>query len=466
MTVDDVEYSLNDEFKEQTYQLADALALDQVEAFSLLLQGQQVASDLDRSPLACAIIRFHEYRTYLVDSLRLLGELCLDEDLNDGIRDALKSRFDLILKDEATKRVSGSTCTQKCARMMLQIEQWLNRLAEQMQKMIAVGQVSSADHDEVMGIQQHNLTQQHESLGATMTFLIKLKFTSLDDLRKLLGQMRQVDKWNILAIHYVPSLISFFDTFGSSYGISTHAEARTIHRAIVDAIDSNPWPLRQLQAAVTTWWLAEYNSWYFDMPEDHAAIEDEDAEKEEEARSEALTKAIRNGAFQCTLSICSQIKSSDWYDPARLGLIRSLLNDAPVLPFEPASISSYFREMLLEHFDRFTYSFISCMPDQLRKFKSDEEDQRRRFLAGFPTTVQNDIEEPDRHLERFFVIMSYAYEGRPESAAEFWTSSDSILFGFLQWFSQRVSTPIMGAFCEMFRAISEGDDNAAAAHSF
>ncbi|KAI4149678.1 MAG: hypothetical protein LQ340_004498, partial [Diploschistes diacapsis] len=106
------------------------------------------------------------------------------------------------------------------------------------------------------------------------------------------------------------------------------------------------------------------------------------------------------------------------------------------------------------------------MPDTLRKFKIEEEDHRQRLLSGFATDVSNQVEDNDRHLERFFVITSYAYEERPQAASEFWADTDSNLYGFLQWFSRRVSTPVVGAFCEMFRAISEGEDCAMAAHSF
>ena len=464
--VDGTEYSINDEFRDQAIQLADSLSLDEVEAARLLVRGQIRSQELDRPPISCAIIDFHEYRTFLVDALRLALKLSFDADLQDEDRDEIRRRVAHVVEDSSSRKTQRSSFAQRCLATLSQIEQWLNKLAEQAQKYAAVGQVSSPDHDEVMGIQQHNLTQQHESIGTILAYLVKLNYTSLEDLRSLLAQMRQVDKWNSIAIHYVPSMISFFSQYGSANGAASHSDARSIHRTLLESRDSNPWPLRNLQAAATTWWLAEYNSWYFDMPSDHVAIEDEDAETEERIRSEALSQALQHGAFQCTLSICSQIRSSDWYDPARIELIRSLLNDAPVLPFEPATISPYFREIVMEHFEMFTYAFIAHMPDALRKFKIEEEDQRRRLLSGFPTNGPGEVGENERHLERFFVIMSYAFEGRPDAASEFWVDTDSNLYGFLQWFSRRTSTPVVGAFCEMLRAVSEGQDCAVSAHQF
>ena len=437
-----------------------------MEAARLLVTAEERIQELDRPPISCAIIQFHEYRSFLVESLRLLLKTALDLELDDESRDFMSVYINLILKDDGSKKTKSPAYTKKCISTMSNIEQWLNRLAEQAQKFVTVGQTSSPDHEEIVSLQLRNLTQQHESLGTIIAYLVKLNHTSLEDLRSLLAQIRFVDRWNTIAIHYVPALISFFNQYGSANGSASHAEARTIYRAILDSRETNPWPLRNLQAATTVWWLAEYNSWYFDMPANHVAIEDEDAEKEEKVRTNALSQALQDGAFQCTLSICSQIKSSDWYDLPRIELIGSLLNDAPVLPFEPASISPYFRDIVMEHFEMFTYTFINNMPDTLRRFKIEEEDERRRLLSGFPSNVSSEPTENSRHLERFFVIMSYAYEHRTETAREFWEDHDSNLYGFLQWFSRRISTPLVGAFCEMFRAISEGEDCASGAHQF
>ncbi|KAI4149679.1 MAG: hypothetical protein LQ340_004499 [Diploschistes diacapsis] len=300
--VGDILYPLGDDFKEQATQLSDSIFLDEVEAAVLLARGLRRSEELDRPPITCAIIHFHEYHTFLVDTLRLLLKLSLDVDLDDQVQSVIKHRVTLIVEDRASKKTHGSAYTQKCISTCSQIEQWLNILAEKAQKIVAVGQASSPDHDEAMGIQQHNLTQQHESLATILAYLVKLNHASLENLRSLLVQMRQLDKWNSIAIHYVPSLISFFSQFGSATGSASHSEARTIYKTLLESLDSNSWPLRNLQAAVMVWWLAEYNSWYFDMPADNVAIEDEDPEKEEKLRADALSRALQNGAFHCTLS--------------------------------------------------------------------------------------------------------------------------------------------------------------------
>ena len=463
--IGDQDFDLNNEFKNEATELSDMLDLNETEACTLLYEARTASEELDRTPSATAVIRFHAYRTFLVDSLRLLLKIILDDEQEDEIREALKKRFESILSSSQGRK-EGSAFTQKCLDTMRNIEHWLNRISDQIQKMITVGQVSNANQDEVMGLQQQHLSMQHESLGAIITYLVKLDYTSLDNLKKLLAQIHQLDKWNTLVIHYVPVIISFFYNYGSVHRTVTHIDSRSIHKILVEGLDGNPWPLRQFQGAVLVWWLAEYNSWYFDLPDEHVGIEDEDGEKEANIRTDALAKALSTGAFQCILSICSQMTSSDWYDPARLGLIRTLLNDAFVLPQESATISQWYVEIVFEHLEIFTSSFIQNLPNALREFKSKEEDQRRQYINGLSSDIANELQEPDKHLERFFVIMSYAYEGRPEAANAFWEDTEGYLYGFLQWFSRRVSTPLVGAFCEMFRAISVGEEFANAAHTF
>ena len=462
---DDDEYELNAEFQATTIELSDVLEMNEEHAAILLLEATEAAQKLDRAPVATAVIGYHAYRTFLADSLRLLLKIVSDDRHDEGTRTKLRGRLAAIIKVSGESKL-GSAYTQKCLSFMSDAERLLNRISEQIQKMITVGQVSSPAQDEVTGLQQQHLSLQHESLGGIVTYLIKLGYTSVEDVEKLLAQLRQLDRWSNLVVHYVPIAIGFFSIYGSAHGTVAHADSRSIHKMLIEALDSNAWPLRQLQGAITVWWLAEYNSWYSDSSDGHGATEDEDTDTEATIRKDALTRALGNGAFQCILSICTSMTSSDWYDPTRIGLITTLLNDAYVLPQESAAISPWLVQLTFEHLELFTFSFIQNMPDTLRSFKMHEEDQRRQYLNTLSMEIPNDVSEPEKHLEMFFVIMSYAYEGRPEAANAFWEDADSNLYGFLQWFSRRVSTPLVGAFCEMFRAISEGEEFANAAHAF
>lgn len=104
----------------------------------------------------------------------------------------------------------------------------------------------------------------------------------------------------------------------------------------------------------------------------------------------------------------------------------------------------------------FVDAFISNLPDVLRKLRVEEDEQRQLSQAH----------EQDLDLERFMLIIAYAYEGRPEAAENFWSDPDSNLAGFMHWASRRASTPLVASFCEMLQAISGNDECATSAHEF
>ena len=104
----------------------------------------------------------------------------------------------------------------------------------------------------------------------------------------------------------------------------------------------------------------------------------------------------------------------------------------------------------------FVDGFISNLPDVLRKLRVEEDEQRQ----------SSQTHEQDLDLERFLLVIAYAYEGRPDAAMNFWSDPDSNLAGFMHWASRRASTPLVTAFCEMLQAISENEECASAAHEF
>lgn len=111
----------------------------------------------------------------------------------------------------------------------------------------------------------------------------------------------------------------------------------------------------------------------------------------------------------------------------------------------------------MEQLETFIESFITNLPDVLRKLRVDEDEQRQLSKEH----------EHDLDLERFVVIISYVYENRPKAAFEaFWDIPDGALNGFMHWASRRASTPLVSAFCEMLQALSEDEQCATAAHEF
>lgn len=456
---------MNKEFQESALQLAETLNLNELASARLLLESQQDAEILARSNVASAVIQFHEHRQFLLECLRLLLKQSIDPDGEEDIREVSRQLICLILERKDGPARNGSLYAQKCMGAMAGIEDWLHSVAEYGQGMQALGQTLSAEANEIMEFQRQSLVQQHESLGAVVQHLIKGGHTGVEDFHRLLEHMPKMDRMNNLALHYIPSIIAFASQCGSPEGSTSLREARALNSKILDHKDSAPWALRDLQAATITWWLAEYTARYLEAPTG-SPLRNADLKAEGRARSDAFFQALQDNAFQCTLSICAQATSNEWHDPTRNGLISSLLQDYPSLSNGLTLPSPFFRTLLMEQFESFADAFITSMPDTLRRFKSEEDSQRVKFLFASRSSMSGDVAEQSFHLERFFLIISFAFDQRGDAAQAFWSDVDSNLYGFLQWASRRQSTPCIGAFCEMLRSICQGERCAAAAHRF
>lgn len=466
--VADEEYEINEAFKEASLQLADALDLDEIGSAQLLLEARDDTEVLDRSHTVSAVIRFHEQRHFLIECLRLVLKCCADPACEDDVRSVLRQLVELILEINEKSGHRDSLYLPKCFQAIVDIESWLRALEDRYQGALTLGTVGNplfSEYDEIMGFQQRSLAQQHESLAGVYTYLIKLSYTSEKDFYKLLDHLPLLDRWNNLAIHYMTIILAFCSEFGSSEGSAVLREARKLNTKIIDSKDSAPWALRNLQAATETWWLSEYSGWYLEQPTG-SPVQGVDLDAEALARSNAFFQALHDGAFQCTLSACSKTAPDDWNDEMRNGLTEYLLRDTPTLLYGPATISDHFRDLLMEHLETFTNNFITNMPDTLRTFRFEHDDQRQRINSGLQQGERNRIMEHDLHLERFLVIISFAFENRVDAAQSFWADSDSNLYGFLQWASKRQSTPRVGAFCETLRSIAQGEECATSAHLF
>ncbi len=453
---------MNDKFRETAEQVAHTLDLDEIESARLLIESAEDVNRLDRSKAASAIIHFHERRLFLLESLRLLLRQSHDLEGTESVRDIARQLIGLILDIKDGQARNGSLYTQKCLNAMAYIENWLHLLGERHQGNMALGITAITEYTEILEFQQSSLAEQHESLGAIVTYLIKAGYTGVEDFHKLLDYLPKLDRWNSIAVHYVPMITAFTSQFGSPDGGEALREARMLNTKIIDNKDKSPWILRNLQAAMITWWLSEYSAWYIEQPTG-SPVQNVNFEAEAQARAEAFSQALRDGAFECTLTICSHVIPEEWYDPARTGLVDLLLRDSVPLPAELPLYSAYFQQLMMEQFEAFVDTFVTNMPDTLRRFKLEEDDQRKKLRSGFP---MDGVTEQAFHLERFLMIISFAFGHRADAAQAFWGDPDSNLYGFLQWASRRLSTPCVSAFCEMLSSISEGEEAAGSAHRF
>jgi nuclear pore complex protein Nup205 len=363
--------------------------------------------------------------------------------------------------NETSNLVNAYGFWTKCLTTMDSIERWLHWIAERVQSTHVLGQVPPPGFLEIMTFQRQSLTRQHENLAAICTHMIKAGYVNLDNYNSLLARAKTLDKHDLITVHYIPMLLRLTSWAAAESNVVLK-DARKLHDTLMAGRESDNWALRTLHAATLTWWLAEYSGRYIDPNTQDPAMRGIDFDGEALARSEVFIKALEDGAFHFMLSFSQDVRPSRWYDPQKTSMLSTLLQDTAVLSADTAQPEDFFKGLIMEQLQTFVDSFITNMPDTLRRLKVEEDDQRRRLQMPF----QRSAGEYPLHLERFMVIVAYAYDGFPDAAGDFWSDKESNLYGFLQWAAKRQPTPRIAMFCEMLRAISTGDENADSAHKF
>ncbi|KAI5243890.1 hypothetical protein E4T43_03989 [Aureobasidium subglaciale] len=456
ITVDEVPYAINEDWRQEVIQVADELDLDELDAAKLNLQSENTAQELGRPTSMAAIFRFHGHRETLLECLRLTIQQAVDCE-NPDDRENFKTCVDYITEKP------DATFWRKCVDAMATVEQGLQNLQERLNQIAMIGQTAHGYASETLQFEKQSLTKQHESLGAIISYLVRYKvgIVTVDDFRFLLNKTAQLGNPDDVTLHYLPALVSCASELGPIDRAASLRDARGLDLYFADKSDNSKWKLPDFRAAASVFWLAEYSGRYIDNPVG-SPLRGVDLEAETEARSQRYLDAVRNGAFEFILFICAQVRADLWHDPAKVGLVTYLLAGAERFRNGPIKASDYFQEILAQNLQTFVEAFITNMPDTIRRLKFEEDEQRRNISIRQP----HGTPEHGLHLERFLVIISYAYKGFPEAAQTFWQDPDGNLYGFLQWASKRQSTPRAAAFCEMFLSISEDAECAEAAHKF
>ena len=410
------------------------------------------------------MIRFHRRREYVLLCVRILIKTALDnEDAEVEGLPVLQEAAQMIVGVHGTTNLAGAYgFWTKCLTSMESVERWLQFISERVQSTQVVGQVPLPGFVEIMEFQRQSLTRQHENLAAICTHMVKPGYVNLDNYKALLARAKTLDRHDLITIHYVPILLRLTSWVASETNNVTLREARALHDSLMAGRENDNWALRNLHSATLAWWLAEYSGRYMDPNTQDAALQNINFEDEANTRSDIFLKTLNDGAFHFMLSVSQDVRPTRWYDPQKTSMLSTLLQDTAVLSRESTQPEEFLKVLLMEQLQTFVDSFITNMPDTLRKLKAEEDDQRRRLQLQF----QRSTGEYPLHLERFMVIVAYAFDGFPDAAEDFWSDKESNLYGFLQWAAKRQPTPRIAMFCEMLRAIGTGDTNAEAAHRF
>ncbi|KAI0202203.1 nucleoporin Nup186/Nup192/Nup205 [Astrocystis sublimbata] len=461
--IDDDDWTLNKDFQEIILQVADELDLDEIEATRLALQAEEEEERLGRSRKECAVIRFHQQRKYLLSCMVLLLELSKEED--ELLADAASNDLGLlsqyvnqnILRDK-TGGGNGVVQTRfvpACASSLADIRGWLLKISEHVNGAAMLGRATELHTRETYEFAHISLMQQHELLAVILCYAIERHMATDADFLEFLPNFRRASRYDYSIVHLMPVLGAYITMFGSTEGSGSLEQARNLNTVVCQQPETTVGTLPFLDAAIRSWWIAEYSGWYM---EDAAGsgLTDVDLDEEDRQRSRQFTEALKDGAFDFLLAVLLDVKTTEWQDPFQNKLRGWAQKRTPTLPPDTVPFATHLQNRVMVKMEMFVDAFISNMPDVLRKLKIEEDEQRQ---AG--QHQQQDID-----LERFLLLIAYSYEGRPEAADAFWGDSESNLAGFLQWASRRTTTPLQTAFCEMLQCLSDDSENATHAHEF
>lgn len=199
------EYSINDDFQQNTLSLADEIDLDELEAARCLLESQGDIYTLGRPLLECGIIRYHQQRKYLLDSARLLLDLDrLDEDNYDD-EDSPQGLDEVRAYAESTlirPNASGPSRTLcRCLETMTTSRTWLQRLTDKFTAAHTIGSTGPGRYSEeleTVEFSRVSLLQQHELLAIILCRCIEKRTATKTDFIDFISVISKLDKYDSL----------------------------------------------------------------------------------------------------------------------------------------------------------------------------------------------------------------------------------------------------------------------------
>nr|POE85104.1 nucleoporin [Quercus suber] len=455
--VDGEEYEVNQEFVHTAIQVADNLDLDELEAAKLCLDASNGDIRHSAHPLPVrAIAQYMEHRRSVLRCMQLLLQQSVEAD-DEEVVETLKSAVLRIVRGQGGRLEDGSAYWRKCVDGLGDIENSLKRVSDHKQTIAMTGQGGTL---EALDVQSLLLTQQHECLTCIMSYLIRGHHVIPGEFRRFLTKASALESDMDIAIHYLPIIMSGSAYFGADNAI-THAESLDLHRLFAEGPGQLQWKQSTLKAAATILWVCEHSSRYTDSATD-PEIRVSERQRAEEERSLLFMKSVRAHGLHFILSACTYLKPEVWHDPAKTGLVTFLLGESGRITSGAPPASSEFVALTLGELQSFADAFVTNMPDVLRRLKVNEDDQRRELLSR----QMSDLHSYELDLERFMVIMSYAYQDDPDAVQDFWSDKESNLYGFLRWVSQRLPTPRVAAFCQLLASIANDSTSANHAHRF
>ncbi|KAI5843714.1 nucleoporin Nup186/Nup192/Nup205 [Tricharina praecox] len=442
------DFQLNEAFQQEATQLSDDFNMDEIAAAKLLQRGDQKREELDRSALQSAKFLYHTRRKNILQSIRLI--LSYVGDVNVGSSDTrhmLNTATEKLLE-----RKDGRSFADRCISAMVSVRQAVQQLRDKEKHAHTLGMAPDPGLKEDLDLQLRFLRNQHEMLAVILYHLVKLRRTGVSELRRLLDTMRTLDRYDVFTAHHILPLFASITFLCAMESPLSFEETIQLHKEIAKTYTENHWPLRYCQAGIYLWWLSEFNGLCNDPPAGHAPSK-ASLDYYQDIQNPAKV-ALTDGGLELVMGLSADIAQEQRLNSSKEDLHRFLQTRVPPLE-DVAMLLPDFRGALTGQFELFIDSIIANLASLLQTIKTAEEEDDIMNLRTY-----------DYELERFFLIVHYTFDGRPEMGMTFWGDPEGNLFGFLRWAAKNQTPFMVATFCYMLASISYGTECAAAAHKF
>jgi len=466
LTLDNVEYKTNNEFRQCAERVSKALNLNELSAAHLVILALPQATKFDRSQVETAIYLHYSRRQYLLASLLQIVRLVADSSTEDYIRKFLLDYVARLCEDRTTK----SFPTRLMEAMKVARDDVV-RLDEEKRNRSILRDRCEPFGDDDLRLRRKLVAQEIETMGLILHGLIRLKFVQEKDIEGLLKELKSAEKLDLLSFNLIAPLVSWLcqlcamddnvtaDTPSPSLPAFNGLTLKRIHNLISNK-SPEPWKLVSLGAYIQLYWLASLNG--ICKLEDNAAAEfTYEVDILDPAQS-----AAKSGGFDFAIRYILKPARTGTFTPALRPEITQFLAKRKVATatgndFDASFVSQDCKDLSMYQLEHLVQLFISHLADVLKQIRLVEEDKALAEGSMFDYSEQsyqhaNNSEERDFSLEVFFLLISQLYSSRPDSAQVFLSDPDSALYGFLNWASSVKPVSMLWTLIDLMASLAEG----------
>ncbi|CAN6608010.1 nucleoporin Nup192p [Trichomonascus vanleenenianus] len=444
----DEEYSSNETLVTNASTLADELDIDELIAAELLLASSDDETMVLMNYVGRGVLMFYQRRQFI---LNIILYLLVEPTRRTNPLTQQLQKF-------VSKLATGSDLFTKTVQAMDSIENMFVELEEKEKRGQILGQTQNIEFVKLLRLRRDFLTQEHDKLGQILGALVENGLVGSSGFSKVLERLQKQSVYDTLFIHYLPAVLLYSSHMDVALKQTSHPvlfpDAYKIFKQLKTGRDN--WKLPYMRGAIELIFLSSFTALCL-----HDSAKSASIDVEQDVIS-PIKKAIDDGALEMLMCLAADTSAYVQQQPTQPNDFRNVLQSRVPQLKEVGILLDDLLTILVSELELFVESFVTNLADILKEMRLSEEDS---YLALQEAEEPVD-DVPGVDLERFFILVSYLYVGRPNASIPFWNDTEGNLHGFIVWASQSQVAFASAAFCDMLASLSFGRECADAVFKF